>query len=123
MIMRIYRLTVVAFFAVSLVFVSNYGGNVPYTFLYISILLPLASLVYTLYVYSKFRIFQLIDRKTIVKGELVPYRYTVSNEDWITFRSIQVQFFDDRSQVVGTNTVQEYTLLPGESIELQTGLL
>lgn len=121
--MRIYRLMVVAFFTLSIIFVSNYGGNVPYAVLYLSILLPIASLVYTLYVYSKFRIFQSIDRKTIVKGELVPYRYTVSNEDKITFRSIQVKFFDDRSQVVGANAVQEYTLLPGECIELQTNLL
>lgn len=120
--MKIYRYILIGFLIIATIFVSNYGGNVSYALFYLAIILPIVAFVYTLYVYQRFRIYQMIDRKTIVKGELVPYRYTVSNEDFITYRSIQVKFFDDKSQVVGADTTIEYTLLPGESIEKETSL-
>lgn len=111
-----------AFLIIATFFVSNHGGNVSYALFYLAIILPIMGFIYTLYVYQHFCIYQCIDRKTIVKGELVPYRYAVSNEDLITYRSIQVKFFDDKSQVVGANTTTEYTLLPGERIEKETNL-
>lgn len=120
--MKIYRYILWAFLIIATIFVSNHGGNVSYALFYLAIILPIIAFVYTLYVYQHFRIYQCIDRKTIVKGELVPYRYAVSNEDFITYRSIQVKFFDDKSQVVGTNATTEYTLLPGERIERETNL-
>lgn len=111
-----------AFLIVATIFVSNHGGNVSYALFYLAIILPIVAFIYTLYVYQHFRIYQCIDRKTIVKGELVPYRYAVSNEDFITYRSIQVKFFEDKSQVVGANATTDYTLLPGERIEKETNL-
>lgn len=120
--MKIYRYILLVFLIITTIFVSNHGGNVSYALFYLAIILPIIAFIYTLYVYQKFCIYQCIDRKTIVKGELVPYRYTVSNEDFITYRSIQVRFFDDKSQVVGANAITEYTLLPGERIERETSL-
>ncbi|WP_167959304.1 DUF58 domain-containing protein [Anaerosporobacter faecicola] len=120
--MKIYRYILILCIVLSTYLVSNFGGNVTYALFYLSLLLPLLALAYTLYVYQRFRIYQEIERKTIVKGDLVPYRFTVSNEDIITYRSIQVQFFDDMSKVVGANGVEEYTLLPGEKVERLTNL-
>lgn len=120
--MKIYRYILIGFLIIATIFVSNHGGNVSYALFYLAIILPIIAFIYTVYVYERFRIYQFIDRKTIVKGELVPYHYTVSNEDFITYRSIQVKFFDDKSQVVGANTTIEYTLLPGESMERETSL-
>lgn len=120
--MKIYRYILIGFLIIATIFVSNHGGNVSYAIFYLAIILPIVAFIYTLYVYQRFRIYQMIDHKTIVKGDLVPYRYTVSNEDFITYRSIQVRFFDDKSQVVGADATIEYTLLPGESIEKETSL-
>lgn len=120
--MKIYRYILLAFLIITTVFVSNHGGNVSYALFYLAIILPIIAFIYTLYVYQSFRIYQSIDRKTIVKGEMVPYRYAVSNEQFLTYRSIQVKFFDNKSQVVGANSNTEYTLLPGERIEKVTNL-
>ncbi|WP_455717012.1 DUF58 domain-containing protein [Anaerosporobacter sp.] len=120
--MKIYKYILIGFLIVTTIFVSNHGGNVSYALFYLAIILPIISVIYTLYVYQHFRIYQMIDHKTIVKGELVPYRFTVSNEYFITYRSIQLKFYDDKSQVVGGDTTVEYTLLPGESIEKKTNL-
>ena len=120
--MKIYRYILIAFLIITTIFVSNHGGNVSYALFYLAIILPIMAFIYTLYVYQHFRIYQCIDRKTIVKGELVSYQYVVSNEDFITYRSIQVKFFEDKSQVVGANATTDYTLLPGERIERETNL-
>jgi uncharacterized protein (DUF58 family) len=120
--MKRYKLFLCICIIAALVFASNFGGRIAYGLLYLSVLIPVFSFLYTLYVYSKFRIYQLIDRKTIVKGELVPYKYTIANEDYITFRSLQIKFFQDKSKVVGANEVEEYCLLPGEKKTNQTSL-
>ncbi len=104
------------------VFASFYGGNVSYAFFYMTILIPLVSLLYTFYVYIRFRLYQDIGQRIVVKGDLTPYAFTIGNEDYITFRSVKVNFFHDKSTISNTEILKEYCLLPNASETMETKL-
>lgn len=104
------------------IFASFYGGNVSYAFFYFSLILPVISLIYTFYVFMRFRIYQDIGQRIVVKGDLTPYAFTLGNEDHITFRSIKVNFLHDKSIILNTENMKEYCLLPGVSETMETKL-
>ena len=106
----------------SAVFASFYGGPLPYALFYLSLLLPLLSYLYLLYIYNRFRVYQLIDKKTLVKYEAVPYRFILANEDILTYAHIQVTFLDDYSSLEQVDASRTHTLLPGEREEYGTTL-
>lgn len=102
------------------VFASYYGGIIPYSLFYFFLMLPVVSLLYTLYVYRKFRIYQTVEKKTLVKQEVSDYQYQIVNEDWINFESIRVNFFDDYSTILESDNKESFCLLPGENISRST---
>ena len=104
----------------SLFFASNYGGTVPYTFVYLLIAMPFVSFFYTLFVFFRFRFLQSAGQKMMVKGELVDYRFQLSNEDFFLYSSIKVDFFSDKSTILAIDEKKEYTLLPGEKEDFRT---
>jgi uncharacterized protein (DUF58 family) len=104
------------------VLVSNYGGNAAYALFYGTLILPVVALFYTFYVYIRFRLYQEIGQRTVVKGDLTPYTFTIANEDYITFCSVKVNFLCDKSQIVHSLARQEYCLLPNTKETLETHL-
>lgn len=82
----------------SFLFAYFYGGVVPYMLLFTAIMLPLLSLAYTLIIYYRFKYFQEVDKKFIIKGDTVNYNFIVSNEDFMFYPYIKVTFY-------GTETI------------------
>lgn len=116
------RLLIIVFLIMSSIFASFYGGNISYAFFYLSIVLPILSLLYTFYVYIRFRLYQEIGKHIVVKGELTPYSFTIANEDIITFNRIKVNFLWDKSTILNADSVKEYTLLPNGKKTMETYL-
>lgn len=112
-----------AFIIITAVFASFYGGPLPYALFYLSLLLPLLSYLYLLYIYNRFRVYQLIDKKTLVKYESVPFRFILANEDILTYAHISVTFLDDYSTLEQVDVSHDHTLLPGERKEYATTLM
>lgn len=114
------------FFAVlivgALVFASFFGGAAR-TLFYILLLLPVFSLLYTLYVYLRFRIYQNAENKIIVKGEKTPYYFVLSDEDYIAYTNIRVEFLEDFSTPQNMELCRSYFLVPGEKNEYHTEIL
>jgi hypothetical protein len=118
--MRINRLICLAAIIGSSIFASYYGGNIAYALFYLSILIPLISFLYTLYVYFRFKLYQSIGSYLVVKGDWTLYSFVIANEDFITFRNVKVNFLCDKSTIEATNQTTQYSLLPSESEKLET---
>jgi uncharacterized protein (DUF58 family) len=118
--MKINRFICVAAIIGSSIFASYYGGNLSYALFYLTLLLPVISFLYTVYVYFRFKIYQTIDSFLVVKGDWTLYSFVIANEDFITFRNVKVNFLSDKSTIEATNQVTEYSLLPSESERLET---
>lgn len=120
--MFINRILMMILIIASAIFASHYGGNVSYAFFYMSLSIPVVSILYTFYVYMRFRIYQEIGQRIVVKGDLIPYSFTLANEDYITFRSIKVNFLHDKSSIGNMDDIRDYCLLPGQSEKMETYL-
>lgn len=104
------------------VFASFYGGYVSRGIFYVSLMLPVISFIYMLYVHFRCRVYQLIDHKTIVKEEQVPYRFILANEDIIAYTNVFVSFRSDFSKVDNIQMDKNYSLVPGERIVQNTSI-
>lgn len=96
------------------VFASFYGGNIPYALFFIFLCAPIVSFLYTLYVFIRFKLFQDISERTLVKGEQTDYSFRLSNEDFISYQQIKVNFFSGMSTIPDVSEDESYCLLPGE---------
>lgn len=104
------------------IFVTLYGGVISYTLFYFMLSVPVFSVVYMLYVYIRFRVYQLIDKKTVVKGEHIPYQFILANEDFITYTGVSVTFLHTTSEVDRVDAIHSYYLLPGDQFNYKTTL-
>ena len=95
------------------VFVSFYGGTLSYVLFYTALIVPLVAFVYLLYVFRRFKVSQNLTSHHVVKGEAIPYSYSVANHDIIPYAGVKVGFFDDYSYISGEDGGEE-CLLPGE---------
>lgn len=120
--MKINRIIVSLIIIASGVFVSFYGGYISYGLFIGSLLIPLLSLLYIIYVYIRCRIYQIIDHKTVVKEEHVPYKFILANEDYISYTNLFVKFRHDFSTVDDMNIDKNYYLLPGDRVEQNTSI-
>ncbi len=118
--MRRNRVILFGCMAASAVLVSFYGGTVTYALFYTMLIIPVLLWVYLLFVYKRFRIYQKIDSRVMVKMEQTPYYFHLTNEDFLTFTGVQVTFLEDRSKVEKLSSNLSYCLLPGEGIERHT---
>lgn len=114
------RCILLLFIVIATIFVSKFGGAISYLFFYGVLLVPLLSGCYLLYVFLRFRIYQYIDTKTMVKEECVPYYFQLANEDYITYTNVRVTFVKDMATVANMNPEDTYCLLPKESIQRET---
>lgn len=108
------RIILVVLWIAAGVFASFYGGNIPYALFYLVLSVPLISFLYTLYVFIRFKLFQEISERTLVKGEAVDYSFRLANEDFISYQRIQVCFFTGMSTIPNVSEHESYCLLPGE---------
>ncbi len=118
--MRLNRIICVIAIIGSGVFVSYFGGSISYSLFYLSLLTPLLSFLYTLFVYFQFKLAQSIESVLVRKGEWNDYSFTIANENFITFSRIKVNFFKEKSTMEISSGINEYCLLPGESEKLYT---
>jgi hypothetical protein len=114
------RLILVLFIILTGVLGSFYGGYVSYGLFYFSLTIPVISLIYLIYVYFRFRVYQLIGHKTVAKGEHIPYQFVLSNEDILAFTNVRVSFKDDYSKVEHVASNESHCLLPGDRFEQKT---
>jgi hypothetical protein len=114
------RLICVLFLIGTGVFASYFGGNIPYALFYLAIFIPIISFLYTLYVYIRFKIYQSMDNRTVVKGDWNRYSLIIANEDLITFRNVKVNFLYDKSTIKQTGESMEYSLLPNDKRLMET---
>lgn len=118
--MKINRLIFAGAIIGSSIFASYYGGNISYALFYLTLLIPVMSFLYTLYVYFRFKIYQSMDAYLVVKGDWTNYSFVIANEDYITFRNVKVNFLSDKSTIEAAGKIAEYSLLPSESERLET---
>lgn len=116
------RIILILVIIAATILVSLYGGSVSYGFFYFALFTPVIAYIYTLYVYLRFRLYQDIGQRIIIKGDLVPYFFTLANEDYITYKSIKVNFLQDKSNITGIDNWREYCLLPGTQRRLESKL-
>lgn len=120
-----------AFLIGSIVLVSFRGGTIAWLLFYFMLMLPVLALLYTLYVYFRFRIVQQVER-VVNKGERIPYRLQLANEDFLLMTGIGLNFYTDTVQVMkkasdGTAVPYEkeperFSLLPHQQREVDLEL-
>lgn len=98
------------------------GGAGSYLLFECAVLIPCLSLVYLAYVYLRFRVFQFLDVKTMMKGQKVPYTFVLSNEDRITYCDVRITFESRLCQIENLSPDDTYCLLPGTQINKRTFL-
>lgn len=121
--MRKRRLILLGVWVLSLIFISNFGGAVSYGLFFGVSLIPVISLIYTLCVYFRFRIYQQIESRTITCMQAVPYFFVLQNEDYYGFASVKAKMFSTLSYVEDIPDNMEYEILPGDRYTYETKLV
>lgn len=101
-------------------FASFYGGAISYAILYLTILLPIVSLIYLAYVRRNFKIYQSASAQTANKGMRVPYQFILANEHLVAYTSVRVTFHTGMTYLEEVEPDREYCLLPSETVEKKT---
>lgn len=101
---------------------TNYGSTAAKILFYASIVVPLSALLYTFYVYRVFRVYNTIESKIVVKGDKIPYRFIIANENFIAFTSVKVRFAEGKSKIDDLDLTKDFCLLPGQKIDMNTYL-
>ena len=121
--MRRNRIIWAALWVASVVLISFYGGAVSYGIFTILTLTPVISLAYILLVLARFKIYQYFECPEIVSRHVIPFYFTLQNEDFFAFSGVRVNFYSDFSSIEGLSDDIEYELLPGTKIKKDTGLI
>ncbi|MCR5431846.1 MAG: DUF58 domain-containing protein [Lachnospiraceae bacterium] len=116
------RLILLLLFVLSLVFISLRGGSLSYGFFFLIISVPLVSLIYLIYVFITFKIYQELASRSIVAGEPTSFRFILRNENYFTYSGVRVLFHSDFSSISGLSDLTEYELRPGDGISRETTL-
>jgi len=110
------------FLVSSTLLISFRGGSITYAFFYLNLLIPVVSLAYTFYAYKRLQFYQTTPKRVVVKGEILPYEVTFQNHDMIPYTNIKAHFYEENSEVVASQTMKEYDLLPGDEKKLESQL-
>ncbi len=117
------RIILLLLWILSLVGISFYGGAISYGLFWGITLLPVLSLVYLLFVFMQFRIYQEIGSRIVVCKQPVPYFFVLQNETVYAFAGLSVRLFTDFSYVTDIENYKEYELLPGDKYTYHTTLI
>ncbi len=96
----------------SIIFIYFYGGEVPYMLFYTILLLGLLSFAYAATIYFRFKFYQEVDKKFLIKGDNVNYNFIISNEDILFYPYIKVKFFGAETIFREQFKTRELSLLP-----------
>ncbi len=99
------------------------GGSITYALLYASILLPVVSLLHTVFVYMNFKVVQRLESRFAVKEEPTGYICTISNESAMPFPAMKPIFHEGRSTVETAEPVSELILQPHSSVTFDSRLV
>lgn len=121
--MRRNRIVWLLLLLLSVVAISFYGGAVSYGFFYTMLAIPAVSLLYLLYVYVFFRIYQHNDGRQLVVDDAVPYSFRLINEFPLPFVGIRVGFFSPFSTINDLSDQTEYELMPHTGISRETTIV
>ncbi len=105
----------VFFFILSIIFIFNYGGKVPYIFFHIMWVLPLFSLLLLTISFLHFRYVQKLDCTHAVKGDTVHYSVTIKNSDFFMYPYIRVKFYADNTIFKEQLSEKRFSLYPFKS--------
>lgn len=107
----------------SFILASFKGGPISYALLFGLILITPVCLIYLLFVYNFFRIFQEVGSKHITTYEPIKYYFVLKNEYPINFCSVKISMYSQFSYVENGPDGKEYELLPHESARYDTTLI
>lgn len=96
------RLIYAVLLAGSVILVSFRGGTISWLLFYFMLMIPSLALLYALYVFFRFRIGQKVARY-VSKGERIPYKLELANEDRLLMTGIGLNFYTDTVQVMRKN--------------------
>ena len=108
---------------IALTGISFWGGSVTYTFLMLTVLVPVSSFVYILLVISSLKIYQRSDGRTMTASVPSDFYITLNNETFFSFSSVKIRFYSSFSTVSGLIDDIEYELAPHSSITRATKLV
>lgn len=117
------RFILLLLWILSLVGITFYGGAISYGLFWGITLIPVLSLVYLLFVFMQFRIYQEIGSRIIVCKQPVSYFFILQNETVYAFAGLSVRLFSDFSYVTDMPENEEYELLPGDKYTFHTTLI
>lgn len=86
-------------------------------------LIPIFSLLYLLYIFVFFRIYQNTDGRNFVVNDAIAYSFKLINEYHLPFAGIRVIFFSPFSTINELSDKTEYELMPGSGITRETTLV
>jgi uncharacterized protein (DUF58 family) len=106
------RIAFVFLLILAIIFKYNFGGFVP-SFLFNTLLsLFILSIGYTMYVFTRFKFVQNVDKKVIVKGETIKLVIKLSNEDILVYPYVYVSFFNPHLLFDSDNYSQSICISP-----------
>lgn len=117
------RIIFIILWVLSVVGISWYGGPISYGFFLLLTSVPVVSLIYLLFVFFTYRIYQEIGTKNPIANHKIPYFITIQNEMPVLFASIRVKFYSSFSDIEGITDDYEYELSPKSGIKLETDLI
>lgn len=106
----------------SIILISFCGGAISYGFFLCVVLIPLVSFSYLISVYFTFRIYQKIDTRSVVAGDIVPYYFTLQNSGIIPFSGIRVNFYSSFSTTIDADKTQ-YEFAPHKGMKVSSKLV
>lgn len=121
--MAVRRIILTVLWILSLVGISYYGGPVSYGFFAAVTIAPFISLLYTLIVLFRFKIYQDVNRKNVVAGSVSDFYITLQNEDLFTYSGVRITFYSPFSSISGIDENAEYELAPHSGIKKETSLM
>ena len=122
--MKTRRILAAAFIAAAVILASIRSGTLVYSLLYLSILMPLLSVLYVYVVYGQMKIIQRIESRSAVKDQPVGYVCRLVNETrFLPFTRIELQFHSELSEISGVEEKRTFTLAAGQSDEIRTELI
>lgn len=101
----------------ALVFITFYGGNVPYMILDMLIVNCICAVAYIVCIFYSLRINQYIPEHMVDKESPIKMRFSIKNTGHITACSVQMKFMDDMSQTEGSRELSHISLEPMKDLE------
>lgn len=108
---------------ISLVFLSFYGGPLPYMVFFALIINMIASMIYIMYIFNSIRISQNILEHSIDKNQYVKLKFQIGNEGMLAGTSIKLNFNHEFSEVSGCEELEHIGLEPKQYIVKELELL